>query len=119
MLDRILTTGGNTLPTKSNTSVGGSEAKEFLTPPSNQGEQLPLDDTERERVTKVVNGLNDFLTPSQTSLKFVFHEKLNEYYVTLIDDQTKEIVREIPSKKMLDFYAAMKDYIGVLIDKKI
>jgi flagellar protein FlaG len=63
--------------------------------------------------------LNDFLTPTQTSLKFEFHDKLNEYYVTLVDEKTKEVVKEIPSKKMLDFYAAMTEFIGVMMDKKI
>ena len=49
----------------------------------------------------------------------LFHEKLNEYYVTVIDPQTDEIIREIPPKKMLDMYAAMADYIGILIDEKV
>lgn len=74
---------------------------------------------EKERIEEVVKGLNDFLSPTQTSLKFEFHEKLNEYYVTLIDDKTKQTIREIPSKKMLDFYAAMTEFIGLMIDKKI
>lgn len=74
---------------------------------------------EKERIEEIVKGLNDFLTPTQTSLKFEFHEKLNEYYVTLIDDKTQQTIREIPSKKMLDFYAAMTEFIGLMIDKKI
>ncbi|MCM3602641.1 flagellar protein FlaG [Robertmurraya korlensis] len=73
----------------------------------------------KERVEEIVKSLNDFLTPTQTSLKFEFHEKLNEYYVTLIDDKTQQTIREIPSKKMLDFYAAMTEFIGLMIDKKI
>jgi len=68
---------------------------------------------------EIVQGLNDFLSPTHTSLKFEFHEKLNEYYVTLVDDKTKEVVREIPPRKLLDFYAAMTERIGLLIDRKI
>lgn len=74
---------------------------------------------DKEIVEEIVKGLNNFLSPSHTSLKFEFHEKLNEYYVTLVDDATKEIVREIPSKKMLDFYAEMTEFMGLMIDKKI
>lgn len=81
--------------------------------------ELNTDTFNKEKVEGVVKGLNDFLGPTHTSLKFELHEKLNEYYVTLVDDQTKEVVREIPSKKMLDFYAAMTDFIGLMIDKKI
>ncbi|WP_069201803.1 flagellar protein FlaG [Bacillus niameyensis] len=74
----------------------------------------------KEELEKVVNGMNDFLKASpNTHLKFQFHDELNEYYVTIIDDVTKEIVREIPPKKMLDMFAAMTEYIGLMVDKKI
>lgn len=72
-----------------------------------------------DKLKEIVKGMNDFLNPTHTSLKFELHEKLNEYYVTLIDDRTKEIVREIPPKKLLDFYAAMTEKIGLLVDRKI
>lgn len=78
-----------------------------------------LNTNDREKLAKVVDGLNEIMTPSNTSLKFEYHDKLNEYYVTLVDEKTKEVVKEIPSKKMLDFYAAMTEAIGIMIDKKI
>jgi flagellar protein FlaG len=73
----------------------------------------------KEQVEDVLKGLNEFLLPSHTSLKFEFHEKLNQYYVSVIDDSTKEVVREIPAKKLLDTYAAMREFLGLMIDKKI
>jgi flagellar protein FlaG len=73
----------------------------------------------KEKLEGVVEGLNKFLQQSQTSLKFQYHEKLQEYYVTLVDDKTKAVVREIPPKKMLDFYAAMTEFLGLIVDKKI
>jgi flagellar protein FlaG len=121
MLDRIATTSSNSQQVKSSSSsnVGiDSKGDQAVTSPEVE-EIRPLNINEKEKVAKVVDGLNEFLTPSHTSLKFEYHEKLNEYYVTLVDDQTKEIVKEIPSKKMLDFYAAMTEAIGLMIDKKI
>ncbi|MFE8701657.1 flagellar protein FlaG [Cytobacillus sp. FJAT-54145] len=73
----------------------------------------------KEKVEEIVSSLNKFLQPTHTSLKFEFHEKLKEYYVAVVDDQTKEIVKEIPARKLLDFYAAMTEHIGLLVDKKI
>lgn len=72
-----------------------------------------------EQLTEVIDSMNEFLQASHTSLKFVLHEKLNEYYVTLVDDVTQEVVKEIPSKKMLDMYAAMTEFVGLMVDKKI
>lgn len=73
----------------------------------------------KEKLEGVVEELNKFLDQTHTSLKFQYHEKLQEYYVTLVDDKTKEVVREIPPKKMLDFYAAMTEFLGLIVDKKI
>jgi flagellar protein FlaG len=82
--------------------------------------QPKLDDhKEKESVEEVVNGLNGFLKPAHTSIKFKLHEKLNEYYVTVVDDNTNEVIKEIPAKKMLDMYAAMAEHLGFLVDKKI
>jgi flagellar protein FlaG len=73
----------------------------------------------KEKVEEIIASMNKFMENSPTSLKFEFHEKLNEYYVKIIDDKTKEVVREIPPKKMLDFYAAMTEFLGLMVDKKI
>ncbi|MGJ9457622.1 flagellar protein FlaG [Oceanobacillus sp. CF4.6] len=66
-----------------------------------------------------VSKMNDFLEPLRRNVKFELHDKLNKYYVTVIDSSTKEIIKEIPPKKMLDMYAEMADFMGFLIDKKI
>jgi len=73
----------------------------------------------KEKTGKVIDCMNDFLKASNSHLKFEFHEELQEYYVTLVDETTNEIVREIPPKKLLDMYAAMNEYLGILIDKKV
>lgn len=97
--------------------------------PSQQIKDL-LDNTEKqhnhsqkevnkETMEEVVKGINDFLQPVQTSIKFVLHEKLNDYYVTVVDNVTDEVIKEIPSKKLLDTYASMMEFVGLLVDKKI
>lgn len=82
----------------------------------NEQEQKPIT---KDKIEEVVNGMNQFLQPTQTSLKFVLHDKLNEYYVKVVDDKTHEVIREIPSKKLLDMYAAMTEFLGLVVDKKI
>ncbi|WKA47103.1 flagellar protein FlaG [Geobacillus zalihae] len=73
----------------------------------------------KEKLEEVVKGLNEFLQPSHTSLKFKLHDELQEYYVQVIDEKTHEVIREIPPKKLLDMYAAMMEFVGLLVDKKI
>ncbi|TKI59414.1 flagellar protein FlaG [Brevibacillus antibioticus] len=70
-------------------------------------------DLERE-----VESLNKFMQSSTTHLKFTLHEKLNEYYVQVVSDHDNTVVREIPSKKMMDMVAQMHEMIGLLVDEK-
>ncbi|WP_319005299.1 flagellar protein FlaG [Fictibacillus halophilus] len=73
----------------------------------------------KEKLEKVINAMNDMLKPAHTATKFVLHEKLNDYYVQIVDEVTKDVVKEIPNKKFLDMYAEMIDFMGIFVDKKI
>lgn len=84
----------------------------------NQFKELKLEPSLKQ-VETAVEKLNDFVEPLRTNLKFQLHEELNEYYVTIVNPNTNEVIKEIPSKKILDMYAAMGEYMGFLIDKKI
>lgn len=73
----------------------------------------------RKQMETIVDGMNDFMKPMNVSVRFELHDELNEYYVTVVDVATDEVIREIPSKKFLDMYAAMTEYMGLFVDKKI
>ena len=81
-----------------------------------QGEekQLPV-----EKAKQMTDSMNKFLESVNTQLRFKLHDELNEYYVAIVDSTTDEVVREIPSKKLMDIHAAMKEFVGLLIDRKI
>jgi flagellar protein FlaG len=83
-----------------------------------QSNLLQQEPVTKEKIESVVRGMNEFLTASSTHLKFEFHDELKEYYVTIVNDSTKEVVKEIPSKKVLDMYAAMTEFVGLMVDKK-
>lgn len=74
---------------------------------------------DRDKVASAVEKINEFNDPHRTKLKFVLHEDLHEYYVTVVNPQTDEVIREIPPKKMLDMFASMMEYMGILVDEKI
>ncbi|WP_226037144.1 flagellar protein FlaG [Aquibacillus saliphilus] len=73
----------------------------------------------KEEAKTLVESLNKFLEPTYTNLKFEFHEKLEKYYVTVIDPTSKEVIKEIPPKKLLDVYASMAELMGFIVDEKV
>lgn len=77
----------------------------------------------KEKVTKEmlidkVEGMNEFLEPTPTEIKFKLHEKLDIYYVQVIDTNSDTVLREIPQKKFLDMYASMAELMGLIVDDK-
>jgi len=83
----------------------------------NIGNQNPHYQSKSE-IENEIAGLNKLLQSTNTHLKFTLHEELNEYYVQVINEQTNEVVREIPSKKVMDMVAKMHEMIGLLVDEK-
>lgn len=84
-------------------------------------ETVPLDPAtkkeNRKDIERAMENLNKFFQPNNTHLKFTLHERLNEYYVQIVDGND-QVVREIPSKKMMDMVANMKETLGILFDEK-
>ncbi|MEW4221539.1 flagellar protein FlaG [Rossellomorea marisflavi] len=85
-----------------------------------QPESTPIEKPVSEKfLQNAVGGMNDVVSSVNTHLKFEYHDRLNEYYVTIVDDITQEVVKEIPAKKFLDMHADMAEFMGLLVDKKV
>ncbi|WLR49259.1 flagellar protein FlaG [Halobacillus litoralis] len=76
-------------------------------------------DNQKENLKQAAEDMNVFFKAVNTSLRFQFHDKLEEYYVTIVDSDTEEIVKEIPPKKLLDMYASIAERLGFIVDEKI
>jgi flagellar protein FlaG len=124
IMDSISLQNSSTINTKTIevTNSNKSEASGKARDTNSQDFQAPKASTKepsKEAIDAVLKDLNDMLKPHQTSVKYKHYEKLNENYVQVVDDKTNQVIKEIPSKKMLDFYSSMLEFIGVLVDKKI
>src|SRR5699024_4388608 len=104
---------------KQHTSTNSQQERKGMEKTDNEPVQEAFVSTEKDKVDTVVSKLNEFLAPLWTHLQFVLHEDLDKYYVIVSDLETDEVIREIPQEKMLDMYAAMAEYMGLLIDEKI
>lgn len=71
-----------------------------------------------EFIRKAVGKANEAMEYHNRSMKFSIHEKTNEIMVKIIDNETKEVIREIPPEKMQDMFASMLELAGLLVDEK-
>lgn len=91
--------------------------KDVITQQQNQ--PTADDQATKEKLGQAIDSLNEFFTINNSELKFVFHEGLDTYYAQLVNSETDEIIREIPSKKVLDVFYEMQKLVGMIVDKKI
>ncbi|MED3563483.1 flagellar protein FlaG [Bacillus xiapuensis] len=118
MIDKLSSSNQNSPEYQVKQVEGIPKTKAISEEEPKQQEQQKQPVNTKDKTEKVIESLNDFLKASNTHLKFTFHEDLQKYYVSIVDDQTNEVIKEIPPKKLLDMYAAMEKYLGLMVDKK-
>jgi flagellar protein FlaG len=69
-------------------------------------------------IKKAVDKANETMVFHNRYLEFRIHEKTNEVVVKVVDSNTKEVIREIPSEKILDMFASMLELAGLLVDER-
>lgn len=79
---------------------------------------------DREQLEAAVDTANKLMDLSSYHMKFKIDEESDRLQVTLIDNETQEVIREVPSKQMLEISARMKEVInninkmvGVFVDE--
>jgi len=53
-----------------------------------------------------------------TRLKFEKHESSGHFMVRVINENTDEVIREIPPERLLDLLVHLRSMVGVLIDER-
>ncbi|MGG7176596.1 flagellar protein FlaG [Clostridium paraputrificum] len=69
-------------------------------------------------IQRAVDKLNDFLKGENTYAEYKVHDKFGDVMIKIIDNDTKEIILEVPPKKILDMIANLCEAVGVVLDKK-
>ncbi|MCK1986524.1 flagellar protein FlaG [Lysinibacillus fusiformis] len=73
----------------------------------------------KDKLLQAIDVVNEFLEINNSSSKFIYHEGLERYYVTIVNRDTDEVVKEIPPKKLLDAFYEMQKMVGMIVDEKI
>lgn len=71
-----------------------------------------------EEVRKAVEQANATFTTLNQKIGFGYEKRLNQIYVQVLDRETGEVVKEIPPKEFIEHRAAMREMIGLILDKQ-
>ena len=72
----------------------------------------------REDAQRIVQELQRKLDPLATRLNFSVDEETGSFVVKVIDNETGDIIKQIPPEEMLNLRASLAELVGVLFDEK-
>lgn len=72
-----------------------------------------------EDTKQITETMNKFMQSLNADLQFSMHEKTHRMIVRLVDTKTSKVLKEFPPKELLDTLAAISEYVGALLDKKV
>ncbi len=70
------------------------------------------------KLIEAIEKANPNLMGASTNLEFSIHKDTKQIMVKIIDSETEEVLKEIPSEKVLDMVANMMEKSGFFIDKR-
>nr|WP_302599113.1 flagellar protein FlaG [uncultured Cellulosilyticum sp.] len=103
--------------------VNSSATSEYTVYQSNPGINIPKTSTTsgttqaEKQLIQAIESANHWQTET-TECEFSIHEETKEIMIKIIDTTTKEVIKEIPSEKILDMFATMCEVTGLFVDEK-
>lgn len=73
----------------------------------------------REEVEKATDKLNRLMNLVDKRRIFQIHEKSHHLMIKIIDQNTNEVLDEIPPERLLDILSGITQAVGIQVDKRI
>ena len=71
-----------------------------------------------QKIKEAISKANNKMKVSRTRCEFSNHEETNSVSIKVLDKETQEVIREIPTEEALDMIERMWEIVGLLIDEK-
>lgn len=84
-----------------------------------QSESGNAPNKEKYTVEELADKLNKNLAEAGTHIKVKLHEKTHTIMVSVVSNETNEVVLEIPREKLLDMMYNMCVQVGMFLDERI
>lgn len=78
----------------------------------------PEESSNREKLASAVSAANDFVSTVNNSVQFRIDDETGTSIVRVVDRQTNELIRQIPSEEMLAIAKALDTIKGLLVQQK-
>ena len=73
---------------------------------------------QKQRLADAVKAVKDFVQPTAGNLEFTTDEETGDTVIKIVDSSSGELIRQIPSKEMLEIAKALDRLQGLLVRQK-
>lgn len=71
-----------------------------------------------KRIKNAVDHANQTMRQTKTKCEFSYHEETKRVSIKVIDEETEEVIREIPPEETLEMLSKMWELAGLMVDEK-
>lgn len=68
---------------------------------------------------KALDQANQAMAENKQVIGFSYEKRLNQLFVQVKDKTTGEVIKEFPPKALIEHRIAMREFIGLILDKKV
>ncbi len=82
-----------------------------------------VEDTQHQNVntselTTAVDKVQQYIEPFNNNIEFSINKDTNQIVIKVIDKQTQEVIKQIPSEEMIEMAKALDKIKGILVKQK-
>lgn len=102
----------------SDRAVTGKGSEKLNSQQEQVGKQFEANVT-REDAETIADIMNKVSELYNRQLRFDVYEDTNRLYVQIIDENTQEVIKQIPPEEMLELSAKIQEMVGIMLDKYV
>lgn len=72
----------------------------------------------KEEINQLTSEMTNFMQLINSDIQFQLHEKTKQLIVQVVDMRDGTVLKEFPPHELLDTMAKIREYVGILLDKK-
>lgn len=81
--------------------------------------KLPTESLSPSRVRETAESLGRALTSINRGIHFEIDDSTDRVITTIIDKETREVIRQIPPEEVLEISQRLRTFMGVLLDTEV
>lgn len=114
-VDTVSSTGGFATQQMKSSEMVDSQRKQKE---STASEPQPLVTEQKVQPEELLDQINALTQDGVYSVRFEKDDKLSDLVVKIFDNETQEVIRQIPAEELLNFKASFEELVGNLVNTK-